>query len=115
MISGKIGFVMKSKTNIKSLSDIIIYQTEDHQTKVQVRLEDDTIWLTQKQMAELFDVSIPTINEHLKNIFSTQELEENSVIRKFLITANDGKEYDLKYISDFDREMQKMLKEAKTK
>ncbi len=50
------------------------------------------VWLTQKLMVELFDVSILTINEHLKNIFETVELKEDSVIRKFLITATDGKE-----------------------
>lgn len=52
------------------------------------------VWLTQKLMAELFDVSIPTINEHLKNIFETKELNEDSVVRNFRITAADGKEYD---------------------
>ncbi len=78
-------------------SEIILYQTEDGKTKVQVKMDGETVWLTQKQMAELFDVTIPTINEHVKNIFSTQELEENSVIRNFRITAVDGKTYDTKH------------------
>lgn len=52
------------------------------------------VWLTQKLMAELFDVTVPTVNEHLKNIFETGELGEESVIRKFLITAADGKDYE---------------------
>ncbi|MBN1494125.1 virulence RhuM family protein [Candidatus Peregrinibacteria bacterium] len=81
----------------KNQSQIVIYQTEDGQTKINVQFENETVWLTQKLMAELFDVSVPTINEHLKNIFSTQELEEKSVIRNFRITASDGKEYDTKH------------------
>ena len=78
-------------------SQIIIYQTEDGQTKIDVQFQDETVWLTQKLMAELFEVSVPTINEHLKNIFFTQELEEKAVIRNFRITAADGKEYDTKH------------------
>jgi len=78
-------------------SQIIIYQTEDGQAKVNVQFQNETVWLTQKLMAELFEVSIPTINEHLKNIFFTQELEEKSVIRNFRITAIDGKKYDTKH------------------
>jgi hypothetical protein len=75
-------------------SQIVIYQSEDGQTKINVQFEDETVWLTQKLMAELFEVSVPTINEHLKNIFSSQELDESSVIRKFRITAADSKEYE---------------------
>ena len=82
--------------NIQS-SQIIIYQTEDGQTKIDVQFQNEMVWLTQKLMAELFEVSVPTINEHLKNIFFTQELEEKTVIRNFRITAADGKEYDTKH------------------
>lgn len=78
-------------------SKIVIYQTEDGQTKVSVHFENETVWLSQKTMAELFDVVIPTINEHLKNIFFDHELEEDAVIRKFRITADDGKKYDIKH------------------
>lgn len=78
-------------------SQIVIYQTEDGQAKVSVRFEGETVWLSQKLIAELFDITIPTISEHLKNIFTTKELEENSVIRNFRITASDGKEYDTKH------------------
>lgn len=78
-------------------SEIVIYQTEDGQAKVNVFFQDETVWLTQKLMAELFEVGVPTINEHLKNVFSTRELEENSVIRNFRITARDGKEYETKH------------------
>ncbi len=78
-------------------SQIIIYQTEDGQAKINVHLEGETVWLTQKLMAELFEVSIPNINMHLKNIFDTRELDEISVIKNFLITADDGKTYDTKH------------------
>ncbi|MEK7137483.1 MAG: virulence RhuM family protein [Patescibacteria group bacterium] len=78
-------------------SQLIIYQTDDGQTRIDARFEGETVWLTQKLMAELFEVAIPTVNEHLKNIFETGELKENSVIRNFLITAADGKTYDTKH------------------
>jgi hypothetical protein len=60
-------------------------------------VDGETVWLTQKLIAKLFDVNVATINEHLKNIFKTNELEENSVIRKFLITASDSKNYNTKH------------------
>lgn len=78
-------------------SEIIIYQTEDGQTKIQTRLENETVWLTQAQMAELFDKAKSTISEHIKNVFSEGELEENSVVRKFRTTASDGKEYNTNF------------------
>ena len=76
---------------------IIIYNTADGQTKIDVRLENETVWLNQKQMAELFQKTVPTINEHIKNVFLEGELAENSVIRKFRITAADGKNYETNY------------------
>jgi len=60
---------------------------------VEMRYEEENIWLTQKLMAELYAVTVPAINQHLKRLFSDSELEENSVIKKFLITASDGKNY----------------------
>jgi hypothetical protein len=78
-------------------SQIVIYQTADGQARVNVHFENETAWLSQKLMAELFDIAISTTNEHLKNIFNTKELEENSVIRNFRITAEDGKEYTTKH------------------
>jgi hypothetical protein len=68
-------------------SHILLYQTEDGNNRIEVMLENETVWLSQKLMAELFQVMVPTINEHIKNIFNEQELQENSVIRKFRITA----------------------------
>jgi hypothetical protein len=74
-------------------SDIILYTSPSGQTRVEVWYQDETFWLTQKRMAELFGVSVPTINEHLQNILQTGELEADSVIRKIRITAEDGKNY----------------------
>jgi len=76
---------------------IAIYQVIGDEQKIRVRIEDENVWLTQKLIAELFDVSIPTVNEHLKNIFESGELDENSVIRNFRITATDDKDYDAKH------------------
>ena len=75
-------------------SEILIYQTEDGDTRIQVRLENETVWLTQKLMAELFQKNVRTINEHIRNIFEEGELSPESVIRKFRITAADGKTYE---------------------
>ena len=78
-------------------SEIILYQTEDGGTRVQVRLQDETVWLTQKQMAELFGKDVRTINEHIQNVFVEGELMADSVIRKFRITATDGKTYETQH------------------
>jgi hypothetical protein len=75
-------------------SEIIIYQTEDGKTRLQVRMGNETVWLSQKMMAELFQKDIRTINEHIRNVFDEGELESASVIRKFRITAEDGKSYE---------------------
>ena len=77
-----------------SNSQIIIYQSEVGQTKIEVRLENETVWLTQKRLAELFQTSKQNIGQHLKNIFAEGELEEHSVVKKFFTTAADGKKYN---------------------
>ena len=64
-------------------SELILYTTEDGVTKVDVTFVDETVWLTQEQMADLFQKSKSTINEHIKNIYSDGELNENSTMRKF--------------------------------
>lgn len=71
----------------------------EESTSVEMRYEDENIWLTQKMMAVLYDVEIPTINYHIKKILTDSELEESSVIRKFLITAADGKTYNTNHYS----------------
>ena len=75
-------------------TNILIYQTEDGKTKIETRLEDETVWLTQAQIAELFQKSRVTITEHIRNIFKEGELDENSVCLNFRLTASDGKSYD---------------------
>ncbi len=72
-------------------SDILIYKSEDGQIRIDVQLIDETVWLTQKLMAELFQVTIPTINEHIKNIYSEGELVPEATIRKFRIVQKEGK------------------------
>ncbi|WP_099208489.1 virulence RhuM family protein [Urinicoccus timonensis] len=69
----------------------------DDQEAIEIRYEDENIWLSQKMMAALYDVSVSAINQHLKKIFDDNELDENSVIKKYLITANDGKSYNTKH------------------
>lgn len=74
-------------------SEFLLYQSDNNEVRIEVGLQDETVWLTQKQMGVLFGVETHTINYHLKKIFVTQELEKNSVIRKIRITALDGKNY----------------------
>ena len=78
-------------------TNIIIYQTEDGITKIETRLEDETVWLTQTQLCELFQKSKATISEHIKHIFEEGELVEHSVVRNFRTTASDGKSYETNY------------------
>ena len=80
-----------------STAEFLIFTGQAGEQSIEARYEDETIWLSQKLMAELFGVSIPTINEHLKNIFADGELAPDSVIRKFRITASDGKTYTAKH------------------
>jgi len=87
----------KNLTIRNSTAEFLIFTTSNGQDTIEVKVKDETVWLTQKLIAKLFDVHIATINKHLKNIFKTHELEENSVIRKFLITASDGKNYNAKH------------------
>ncbi|MBX2923184.1 MAG: virulence RhuM family protein [Chitinophagaceae bacterium] len=87
---------MEDKTP-QSNSEFILFKTEDQNISVDVRLEEETVWLTQDQIAVLFGVERPGITQHIKNIFSEGELQENSVSKKFLRTATDGKKYDTKH------------------
>lgn len=76
-------------------NQILIYQTDNNQIKV--RLEDENIWLTQQQLAELYQSSKSNVSEHIKHIFEEGELQENSVVRNFRITATDGKNYNVQH------------------
>ena len=86
--------------NIENLKDLIIYQSQNNKNiSVEVLYNEEDFWLTQKSMAELFNVEVNTINYHLKEIFKGEELKEESVIRKIRITANDGKNYNTNFYS----------------
>jgi hypothetical protein len=80
-----------------STAEFLTFTQEAGENGIEVRYEDASIWLTQKLMAELFGVDVRTISEHLKNIYASAELREDSVIRKFRITANDGKNYNTQF------------------
>lgn len=73
--------------------NLVIYQSDDGETKIDVRFVDETVWLTQQQLCDLYQTSKSNISEHIKHIFEEEELEENSVVRKFRTTASDGKKY----------------------
>ena len=77
--------------------EIIIYQAEDGHTKIDVKFVDETVWLTQTQLCELYQTSKSNISEHIKHIFEEEELEERLVVRKFRTTASDGKNYNVTY------------------
>lgn len=78
-------------------TEIIMYQADDGTTKIDVRMEDETVWLTQAQMVELFQSSKSNISEHIKHIFQEGELIESAVVRKFRTTAADGKTYEVNH------------------
>lgn len=77
--------------------EIIIYQTDDGSTHIDVKMEDETVWLTQAQLVQLYQTSKSNVSEHIKHIFEEGELEENAVVRKFRTTAADGKNYNTTY------------------
>ncbi len=83
----------------EKVSNFVIFQTESGKVNVEVFFQDDSLWLTQKKIAELFEKGRSTITEHLKNIFADGELDENSVCRDFRHTAEDGKSYNTRYYS----------------
>ena len=75
----------------------LLYNTPEENVTIQAVVKDETLWLTQKAMAELFDVQVPAISKHLKNIFESNELVENSVVSILEITANDDKNYKTQF------------------
>lgn len=81
----------------KNQGEIIIYQSDDGNTKIDVTMQDETVWLNQAQLVELYQTSKSNISEHISNIFTEGELDENSVVRFFRTTAADGKTYNVKY------------------
>lgn len=84
-------------SNLEPINNFILYNTPNGEVSLKVLIQNESIWLTQKMMAELFDVGVPAINKHLTNIFESAELEENSVISILETTAADGKNYKTKF------------------
>ncbi|MFA4995754.1 MAG: RhuM family protein [Patescibacteria group bacterium] len=83
-------------------NQIIIYKTEDGLTQVEVKMTGETVWLSQKQMAEVFSVDVRTVNEHLKNIFNTGELGKDPTIRKFRIVQKEGQREVIREIEQYN-------------
>ncbi len=81
------------------MNQIEIYKGKDNQTQVEVRFDDQTVWLTLNQMSELFDRDKSVISPHLHNVFKEKELNRNSVVAKNATTARDGKTYDVEYFN----------------
>ena len=89
--------VAMNQSSINGGGEVVLYEAPDGQIRLDVRLEQDTVWLAQAQMAELFEKNVRTISEHIRNIFKEKELDNSSVIRNFRITARDGKAYDTQF------------------
>ena len=104
-LSGYIYMLVIKENNMNNQNPIEIYQTQDGTTQVEVRFENDTVWLSQAQMAMLFGKDIRTINEHITNIFDDEELEKESTIRKFRIVRQEGKRQVNREIEHYDLDM----------
>ena len=87
----------KEITMEEKLGEILIYQTENGLTDIEVKMQDETVWLTQQQLVELYQSSKSNVSEHIKHIFEEGELDEEAVVRKFRTTASDGKKYNTTY------------------
>lgn len=81
----------------RNQGEIILYRTKDRKAQLEVRLEGDTVWLSQAQMADLFGQTKQNVSLHARNIFKEKELQKKSVVKEYLTTASDGKQYKLKY------------------
>lgn len=86
-----------NKNELQQLNNFVIFETENGKVNIDVYFQNETLWLTQKRIAELFDKGRSTITEHLQHIFETNELVENSVCRDFRHTAQDEKQYTTKF------------------
>ena len=85
------------KPNVPAQGQFLVYRAEDGRVQIDVRLENETVWLTQQHMAELFQATKQNVSLHLQNIFKEGELTEDSVVKESLTTASDGKNYQKKY------------------
>ena len=91
-------------------SEIIIYKTPNGETNIDVRIEDKSVWLTQKQLGELYQTSKQNISKHLIKIFKDEELDEKSVVNFFLTTASDGKAYPTLHFAALQAHMRKPMR-----
>lgn len=92
-------------TDIFDKSQILIYQTEDGKTNLEVQLLDETVWLSQRQLTDLFQVTAPTINEHIKTIYGDGELEQEATIRKFRIVQTEGNRQVTRQVDHYNLDM----------
>ena len=81
---------MRNRDNPEPGGEILLYQTEDGRTRIECRFEDETLWLSQALIASLFQVAVPTVNEHLKGIYADGELQPGATVRKFRIVRREG-------------------------
>ena len=100
---------VKGVAIMDKFSDLVIYVSDDGKIKVDVTFDEGTVWLTQEQIAQLFQKAKSTINEHIRNIFADGELDENVVIRKFRTTTQHGaigeyRKYELKTLSSVEKD-----------
>lgn len=86
-------------------SEIILYQTEDGQSRIQVRLDNETVWLSQRLLAELFQKDVRTINEHIKNIYAEGELNQEATIRNFRIVQAEGSRQVTRMVDFYNLDM----------
>ena len=84
---------MSNKEQFPPTGELLVYQGQGIGSPIQVRLEGETVWLSQKLLSELYGVSIPTVNEHIGNIYNEEELVPEATIRKFLIVQTEGRRY----------------------
>ena len=91
------GAALPHEPNLPAKGQFLVYSTENGRTKLEVRLENETVWLTQQHLAELFQTTKQNVSLHLQNIFSEGELREPSVVKESLSTASDGKSYQTKF------------------
>ena len=87
----------ETETQSSEKGQVLLYQSKDGKSQVEVNLQNETVWLSQAHMCDLFEKNKRTISEHIRNIFREGELQEDSVVRKFRTTAADGKTYSVTY------------------
>lgn len=95
-VTGRQAKLQAAQTDLERIGELVLYTTPDGTTEIQLRQEEGGFWLSQKEMALLYQVSVPAIVQHLRSIFESSELAPDSVVKEYLITASDGKNYKTK-------------------